>query len=105
MKYPLVALLPLLLSTAAVSAQTLPGDPEAGRALALRACAGCHVVPNQRRETANEGVPTFASIARGPGVTEISLRVFLQTSHPPMPDLMLARSEIDDVVSYILSLR
>ena len=35
----------------------------------------------------------------------MSLRAFLMTSHPPMPDLHLTRDEIDDVSAYILSLK
>ena len=37
--------------------------------------------------------------------TPLSLRVFLQTPHNRMPDLHLSRTEIDDLIGYILSLR
>ena len=37
--------------------------------------------------------------------TSMSLRVFLQTPHPSMPDYRLTREELDDVVAYILTLR
>ena len=51
------------------------------------------------------GVPTFAGIARRKSTTAMSLRVFLQSPHARMPDLHLSRDEIADVSAYILSLR
>ena len=98
-------LLPLLLGAAAANAQGLPGDPDAGRALALRDCASCHLVASGQGGPAVDGVPSFAAIARMPSTTELSLRAFMRTPHPPMPDLALTRRDMDDVVSYILSLR
>lgn len=95
----------LVLAATQASAQSLIGDPVAGRVLASRACAECHLVANQQAGQANDGVPSFTSIARKRTTTELGLRVFLQTPHAPMPNLMLARREIDDVVSYILSLK
>lgn len=96
----------LLLAVAApAGAQTYPGDVEAGRVLALRTCSGCHVVAPRQAPPATDAVPTFAAIARDPAVTEISLRVFLRTPHTRMPDFILTRTETDDVISYILSLR
>jgi mono/diheme cytochrome c family protein len=95
----------LILAAAPVGAQSLIGDTVAGHDLALRACAECHAVPGQRGTTVNDAVPSFVTIARRLTSTELGLRVFLQTPHPPMPNLMLTRREIDDVVGYILSLK
>ena len=95
----------LVLAAAQASAQSPIGDPVAGRALTLRACAECHAVPNQQGGTVSDAVPSFVTIARSLTSTELSLCVFLQTPHAPMPNLMLTRREIDDVVSYILSLK
>jgi mono/diheme cytochrome c family protein len=81
------------------------GDPAAGLGIALRNCAICHIVAGQQTGPVPAGVPTFAEVARMPSTTELSLRAFLQTPHPPMPDLALSRREIADVASYILSLR
>ena len=94
----------LLLAPAAM-AQQYPGDPEAGRVFALKSCSSCHIVAARQAPTGTDAVPTFATIARDPAVTELSLRVFLQTPHARMPDLMLTRVEVDNVISYILSLR
>jgi len=95
----------LVLIAGTASAQTLPGDPANGRALAQRDCAGCHLVSDRQNGPAADGVPSFAAIARMPSTTELSLRAFMRTPHPPMPDLALSRQDMDDVVSYILSLR
>ena len=40
-----------------------------------------------------------------PSTTAESLGVFLRTSHPTMPNLVLSAAERDDVIAYILSLR
>jgi mono/diheme cytochrome c family protein len=104
MRYLFATCLLLAVATPA-GAQPYPGDVEAGRLLALRSCSSCHVVAARQAPPATDAVPTFASIARDPAVTEMSLRVFLRTPHARMPDFILSRSETDDVISYILSLR
>jgi mono/diheme cytochrome c family protein len=81
------------------------GDPAAGRALAQRWCSSCHVVDPDAKTGTSNGVPTFASIAAMPSTTQLSLHVFLQTSHGQMPNLLLSRSQIDDVVAYIVGLK
>jgi len=49
--------------------------------------------------------PAFCDIANVPGMTAAALRVFLTSSHPKMPNLILTPEEIADVTAYILSLR
>jgi mono/diheme cytochrome c family protein len=103
MRHVLVIL--CLVAATPALAQQFPGDPAAGRALASRNCSSCHLVTERQAGPAADGVPSFASIARMPSTTELSLRAFLRTPHPPMPDLALSRRETDDIVSYILDLR
>ncbi len=82
------------------------GDPAAGRAFALEECASCHrVAPDQGSSPKAAAAPDFQAIAHAPGATEMSLRAFLSTPHPRMPNLILSRQEQDDVIAYILSLR
>jgi mono/diheme cytochrome c family protein len=81
------------------------GDPQAGRRLAEAWCSQCHVIGPGAPGPASDAVPTFPAIARMASTTEMSLRVFMQTPHPPMPDIQLSRQQLDDVVAYILSLR
>src|SRR5215213_7074105 len=79
-------------------------DPARGLALAERWCAQCHGVrPNQA--SPGQGAPSFSQIAAEPSVTEMSLRVFLRTPHPTMPNLILGPDELDDLVGYILSMK
>src|SRR5271166_2188046 len=49
--------------------------------------------------------PAFRDVANTPGMTATALRVFLTSSHPKMPNLILKPEEIADVTAYILNLR
>jgi len=99
----IVALAVLLAPSPAPHAQSRP-DAAAGRAIAERWCAACHLVgPDQR--TASAGVPPFAEMARRHAGSVAVLEGFLADPHPPMPNLSLSRQEIRDLVAYIGSLR
>jgi cytochrome c len=78
------------------------GSP--GRRLAEAWCKDCHAI-----DAAGGGVaigpPAFVAIANRPATTALSLKVFLQTSHPSMPNLILKPDESDSLVNYILSLK
>jgi mono/diheme cytochrome c family protein len=87
-----------------VCAQTPSGDAAKGRVDAQRSCAGCHVITEGARRRPVAGVPTFPDIARR-STAAISLRAFSEPPHPPIPGVVLRRRQIDDLVSYILSLR
>ena len=39
-----------------------------------------------------------------PSTTELAVKVFLRSSHPHMPDIILSPEEIDSVTAYILGL-
>lgn len=84
-------------------AQTGPGDAIAGRELAQGECATCHAV--DRSTSKAQQAPSFTSIARMPSTTSMSLHAFLLSPHPHMPNYRLSPNEVDDVVSYILTLR
>jgi mono/diheme cytochrome c family protein len=106
-RFVALASLSVCLLTGAVSrlhAQDI-GDAAAGRQLSETWCSTCHVVSPAPQRGASTGAPTFAAIARMKTTTPLGLRAFLQTPHDRMPDLHLSREEIDDVASYILSLR
>jgi hypothetical protein len=49
--------------------------------------------------------PAFRDVANASTTTPLALRVFLSTSHPTMPNIVLSKTEIDDIVAYIMSLR
>ena len=93
---------------AAIAAMCLlsPGaaaDAANGERLARQWCANCHVIDGSGPSaTLPQGPPSFR-VAAGhlnPG----ELRAFLSHPHGAMPDLALARSEIDDLIAYITSL-
>lgn len=93
----------LALLTAQAGAQTI-GDAQRGRQIADKLCAECHAVtaggPSPRLES-----PAFEKIAATPGMTELAIKVWLQTPHPTMPNLMLPASDREDVAAYITSLK
>jgi len=75
-----------------------------GESLAQRWCSQCHAVkPNQ--SSVNPAAPRFSDVAADPSITDYSLRVFLKTPHSTMPNLMMKPDDVDDIVSYILSLK
>ena len=78
-------------------------DIQAGRVIAERWCATCHVVGHGR--AGSDAVPSFPTIASRPGANEDTLHRALGDPHPRMPDPNLTNREIDDVVAYILSLK
>ena len=75
-----------------------------GHRLAAAWCKGCHAIDAASGGAAS-AAPDFAAIAGQPSTTELSLKVFLQTSHRSMPNLVITSDQADDLVSYILSLK
>jgi hypothetical protein len=49
--------------------------------------------------------PNFTDLATTLGMTDRALRVWLRSSHPTMPNIVLTDNERDDVIAYIMSLR
>ena len=81
------------------------GNLASGRHLASDWCSSCHLVGPAAERGISKGAPTFTAIARMKSTTPMALKVFLQTPHSGMPDLHLSRDEIDDLPTYILSLK
>jgi cytochrome c len=75
-----------------------------GHRLAEAWCATCHAIEPHLAETLNQA-PSFQAIANRHGTTELSLKVFLRTSHQNMPNLIIAPDQADALASYILSLK
>lgn len=93
------------LPAAAQSGGSGGGDALAGREVAQRWCATCHVVAPGQTTATSDSIPTFMSIAARPNVTQDGLRAFLADPHGRMPPLVLSRADIDNLSAYILSLR
>jgi len=79
-------------------------DSAAGYRLAAAWCKDCHSI-EAATAGASDGPPDITGIANRHATTALSLRVFLQTSHPSMPNLILKPDETDSLVNYILSLK
>ncbi len=101
--WSLMACIPLAAASHAMAAD-LPGDPVAGGQLAHEVCAACHLVARDQADDPEIG-PSLIEVAEHPASTEMSLRVYLQTPHATMPNIMLTPDETDDVISYILTLK
>ena len=94
------------LAAAAWNANAQDGDVAAGHTFARESCNSCHVVePTNVSPRVVVIGPKFRDIANTKGMTATALRVFLTTSHPKMPNLILTSEQIADVSAYILSLR
>jgi mono/diheme cytochrome c family protein len=96
--------LPAALIILFVASSAWAGDAGVGHTLAQRWCASCHAVepmPSQVKDVP----PPFVAIASSPGQNQAKLYAWLQAPHPSMPDLQLSRQNIDDIVTYIQSLR
>lgn len=95
-----VSLLTILLSPSARAA----GDAVFGKDLATTWCSACHQMEGNSN-TAADGAPPFAALARNPKVTPDRLRGFLVKPHGQMPELNLTRQEIENLIAYIESLK
>jgi hypothetical protein len=64
---------------------------------------GCHAVG----PIAGSAHPhlDFETIARMPSATDLSLRVFLESSHRGMPNIIVKGRDLDDIVAYMMSLK
>ncbi|MBT6119729.1 MAG: cytochrome c [Rhodospirillaceae bacterium] len=87
----------------APAADVLPGDVGAGRELADRWCTACHVTEGLSKGT--DAAPTFRFIANRKDRTAGEMEAWLVDPHPVMPDLKLSRTQIDDLIAYIESLK
>lgn len=76
-----------------------------GQFYADRACGDCHAVAAGQKQSPNPAAPTFESVANTPGMTPMALNVWLHTSHPTMPNLIIAPDHIADLAEYIGSLK
>jgi mono/diheme cytochrome c family protein len=97
---PLCALLAMALP--AVAAET--DDARKGRELAAEICADCHAIRPADGSSPNADAPGFETIARVPGMSPMSLKVALRTSHREMPNLVLDENQTEQIITYILSL-
>ncbi len=94
-----------MLAAIASQAKAQEGDVGAGQAYAKQVCAECHaVLPNEQISPLPQA-PTFQNVANMRGMTEMALTVWMQSSHPTMPNIVLKPDDLRNVVAYIVSLK
>jgi mono/diheme cytochrome c family protein len=81
------------------------GNVAAGLEYAQKVCSECHAVDKDDTAMVIPEVPSFQEVADTTGMTPRALVVWLTTSHPNMPDLIIPPDDMDNVVAYIMSLR
>jgi len=74
-----------------------------GHTLAQAWCSSCHAV--EKFAIPLDRAPAFTAIAAMKSTTPLAIRVFLQSSHEPMPNFILQKQDIDDLTAYIMSLK
>jgi mono/diheme cytochrome c family protein len=89
-------------ATSAIAAEEA-GDPQAGFEYAHTYCATCHGISEERSPLPE--ATRFRSVADRPGITATALQVWMQTSHPTMPNIIVAPKDMRNVIAYILSLK
>ncbi|MDJ0449592.1 c-type cytochrome [Methylocystis sp. JR02] len=103
-----LAFLSVLLFLSAATAPALAQGPDetVGKRIAQDTCASCHAVTaDPDAISPDPKAPRFLDVARMPSTTELSLKVFLRSSHRNMPNFILSPEEMDSVTWYILGLR
>lgn len=101
---PLLIALSMAATALIAHAQQL-GDVKAGLEYADAVCAECHAVKKGERVSPHERAPAFELVANTRGMSEMALRVWFQSPHPSMPNLMLREKTADDLIAYIMSLK
>ena len=79
-------------------------DATKGAQIARQWCANCHVIGENTAGPVPQGPPSFQMVAHS-GMSADQLRAFLSHPHGAMPNLALTRTEIDDLIGYIETLR
>ena len=99
--------LSLLLAASGAASAAAPvgdeGDPQAGFDYAKGVCSKCHGISAEKSPLAK--ATRFREVADRPGINGTALRVWLETSHPTMPNIVVEPQDMRNVVAYILSLK
>ncbi len=89
--------------TVSAAQQALAADPMAGEVLAEVWCASCHNVGPE--DVASDAAPSFYMIVNVEQRSANFLTGWLVNPHGAMPDPNLTRTEIEDIVSYMETIR
>ena len=105
MRYTLI--LSLFIVALAVPAKAFAQSVDShtlGRQVAIELCSSCHRVV-EGEPLPRQNIASFFAIANLPSTTAISLKVFLQSNHKGMPNLIISESDSNNLIDYILSLK
>jgi mono/diheme cytochrome c family protein len=91
-----------VLAASAFAAEKL-GDPQAGFEYARSVCSGCHGISAEASRIPK--ATRFREVADRPGMTGTALRVWIETYHPTMPNIVVDKQDMLNVIAYILSLK
>jgi mono/diheme cytochrome c family protein len=91
------------LSSAAAAESEKIGDPQAGYEYAARVCSQCHGISAELSPVPE--APRFREVADQPGMTGTALRVWMETMHPTMPNIIVPKQDMLNVIAYILDLK
>lgn len=93
-----------MLACASMQALAQPGERAAGHRLVTEFCGDCHQA-RPAFPALHRYPPSLEDIAKLPSTTRLSLKVFLQSNHRHMPNFIISKSDSDDIIEYILSLK
>jgi mono/diheme cytochrome c family protein len=101
---PLLFSLAIVLTAApgAIAAEDV-GDPQAGFEYAKQVCSVCHGISAEKSPLPK--ATRFREVADRPGMTGTALAVWMRTSHPTMPNIIVEKQDMLNVIAYILSLK
>ena len=99
---PFAIVLALVAVMSHTQAATTLGDANRGRDLVTRSCTTCHAA-NETIRTA-DGAPPLSYIVRDNKERPEWIRGWLMDPHDPMPNIMLSRQQIADIIAYLNSL-
>jgi mono/diheme cytochrome c family protein len=103
MRLFLVSFILAFATTPVVLATDDVGDPQDGFEYAKTYCSSCHGISAEKSPLPK--ATRFREVADRPGVTGTALRVWMETSHPTMPNIVVEKQDMLNVIAYILSLK
>lgn len=103
LRFVMASLLALLSAGGAMAVEI--GDARRGLNYARINCSECHAVEPGEMLSPFSDVPAFREIANNPGLSELALISFFQTTHPTMPDIVVPSADVRDLVAYFKSLK
>ena len=82
----------VLVAVSGVATAEEPADPQPGFEYAQTYCATCHGISEEKSPLPQ--APRFRHVADTTGMTATALQVWMQTSHPTMPNIIVAPNDM-----------